>query len=104
VLATRDADGLTVHLWNLQPDGKRSVSAEVSIVNVPQQLRSAPLAVRRYLIDSAHSNCLAAPDQPGGLEMVEEREVSGSAALRLTAELEPMALCLWEIEKASSEE
>jgi hypothetical protein len=103
VLATRDDTGLTIHLWNLQPDGKRSVSAEVSIAKVPEPLRCVPLTVRRYLIDSAHSNCLAIPGRPGGLEMVEEREILGSAALQLTARLEPMALCLWQIEKADAE-
>ena len=76
---------------------------EVSITNVPENLRSVPLTVRRYVIDSVHSNCLAAPDQPGGLEMVEERKVLGSDALQLTAKLEPMALCLWQIEKGAAD-
>lgn len=100
VLATLDDAGLTVHLWNLQPDGNASVRARVSIAHVPDNLRSVPLTLRRYLIDSVHSNCLTDPDKPGGLEMVEEREAVGSATLRLSAELEPMALCLWQIEKA----
>jgi hypothetical protein len=99
-LATIDDTGLTVHLWNLQPDGETTVRAEVAVANLPEELRAGPLVVRRCLIDSTHSNCLAAPDKPGGLEMVEERTVEGSAALELSAELEPMALCLWEVETA----
>ncbi len=55
--------------------------------------------VRRYLIDSEHSNCLALPESPGGLELVEQRTQPGGAELRLSAELEPMSLCLWTIEK-----
>ena len=39
---------------------------------------------------------------PGGLEMVEERKLAGAAELRLTADLEPMALCLWQIERAAA--
>ncbi len=99
-LATMDDKGLTVHLWNLQPDGTTSVRVAVSVTNLPAALRSGPLRSRRYAIDSRHSNCLTNADWPGGLERVSERRVEGSAALRLNAELEPMALCLWTIEKA----
>ena len=101
-LATLDEAGLTGHLWNLQPDGRTSVRADVAVANLPEALRVGPLLVRRYLIDSAHSNCLAAPDRPGGLEMVERRTSDGAADLRLSADLEPMALCLWQVEKAAA--
>jgi len=99
-LATLDDTGLTVQLWNLDPQGRKTAHVEVSIVNVPESLRFDALLVRRYLIDSMHSNCFAAPDAAGGLEMVTERKMDGSAEFRLSAELEPMALCLWQIEKA----
>ena len=102
-LATFDDTGLTVHLWNLQPDGKTRVRAEVSVANLPPPLRTSPVVVRRYLIDSTHSNCLTAPGKPAGLERVEERNVEGRAVLRLAGELEPMALCLWEVEKVGAE-
>jgi len=101
-LATMDEVGLTVHVWNLQPDGRTAVRADVSVGDLPEPLRAAPLLVRRYLIDSTHSNCLAAPDRPGGLEMIEERKIGGCAELRLSADLEPMALCLWQVEKADA--
>jgi hypothetical protein len=96
-LATMDDAGITIHLWNLEPDGETRVRAEVSVANLPDQLRTGPLVIRRYLIDSTHSNCLTTPDKPGGLELVGERRVQGSAALTLSAELEPMALCLWDV-------
>lgn len=99
-LATLDGTGLTVQLWNLQPDGKTSVRAAVSVAGLPDRLHSAPLVVRRYLIDSTHSNCFSPPDAVGGLEMVEERRIDGGAGLRLSAELEPMALCLWSVEES----
>jgi hypothetical protein len=102
-LATLDDTGLTVQLWNLDPQGSKTAHVEVSIANVPQALRSDALVVRRYLIDRAHSNCFAASDASGGLEMVTERKMDGSADFGLSAELEPMALCLWQIEKALAE-
>jgi len=103
-LATLDDSGLTVHLWNLQPDGKTAVRAEVAVANLPEALRAGPLVVRRYLIDSTHSNCFAAPGKPAGLEKVEERTIEGSRGLELVAKLEPMALCLWQIEKAPADQ
>ena len=102
-LATLDDTGLTIQLWNLDPQGSKTAHVEVSVANVPEVLRSNALVIRRYLIDSTHSNCFAAPDAPGGLEMVTEQKMDGSADFQLSAELEPMALCLWQIEQALAE-
>ena len=98
-LATLDRTGLVVELWNLQPNAGRNQLADVYIVNLPKNLQVGKLRVRRYLIDSTHSNCLTLPDSPGGLEMVGERTRPAGTELRLSANLEPMALCLWTIEK-----
>ncbi|MFW6161547.1 MAG: hypothetical protein ACODAJ_02190 [Planctomycetota bacterium] len=100
-LATLDDTGLIVHLWNLQPDGKTRVRADVSVAHLPEKLRTGPVRLRRYLIDSTHSNCFAGPDNAGGLERVEERKLAGADELRLSGELEPMALCLWELERGA---
>lgn len=102
VLATLDGTGMTVHLWNLQPDGKTSVHADVAISNVPEALLGRPLTVRRYLIDSKHSNCLANDNGTTGLELVETRETEGTATIKIAAELEPMGICLWAIDKVHS--
>jgi hypothetical protein len=99
VLATRDDQGLCVQLWSVAPKREQNVRANVLVANLPESLRSGELTVRRYLIDSEHSNCLTLPDSPGGLEMVERRTQSGGTELRLSAAMEPMALCLWTIEK-----
>jgi hypothetical protein len=93
-LATVDRAGVTVHLWNYQD---RPATAEVAVGNMPEALRSAKLRIRRYLIDSEHSNCFASRDAPGGLHMVEQTRQTGAAAMRFSARLEPMALCLWSI-------
>ncbi len=102
-LATLDHTGMTIQLWNLDPQGGKEANVEVSIANVPESLRSKGLVVRRYLIDSTHSNCFAAPDASGGLDMVAERKMDGCVEFKLSAELEPMALCLWTVEGASSD-
>jgi len=102
-LATMDDTGLTVHLWNLQPDGKTTVRATVTIANIPQKFHGRRLSLRRFLIDSKHSNCLADSNAAGGLAMVEDRKVDGNAGLDLVAELEPMAICLWQIETTLTE-
>ena len=98
-LATSDDAGLTVEIWNLQPDGETSAAVTATIQNLPEVLRG-PVRLRRYLIDSIHSNCLTGPDPKGGLEMVEEQTVEAGEKLELAVELEPMALCLWTVERA----
>ena len=101
-LATMDDRGLALQLWNLDPRGGGTVDVRVSIANVPESLRSKRLIVRRYLIDTQHSNCFAASDAAGGLEMVGEQRMDANADLRLSASLEPMALCLWQIEAVNA--
>jgi len=98
-LATRDEKGLTIQLWNLDPSGKDNAQVEVSVANLPANLQDGTLRIRRYEIDSVHSNCLAASGTPGGLQMVDERAQAASTELRLLIQMEPMALVLWTIEK-----
>ena len=97
-MTTIGDDGLTVQVWNLQPDGKTTARAKVSVKNLPAGLRDGRLVVRRYLIDSNHSNHLVNPKWAGGLQLVETLEIDGAAELELAVDLEPMAICLWEIE------
>jgi hypothetical protein len=99
VLATRDDQGLCVQLWRLAPNRKRNLRADVAVVNVPNWLRSGSVTVRRYLIDSSHSNCLTAPGGTTGLELVEGQMIEGAAELKFSAELEPISLCLWRIDR-----
>jgi len=95
-MASADDQGMTVHLWNLQPLNNASdVDVDVSINNVPEAFRDGPLRVRQYLIDSQHSDFLAAGSS---LELVDEFQVDGAATLSLTEQMEPWALSLWTIE------
>jgi hypothetical protein len=55
------------------------------------------------LIDAQHSNCFAAPDAPGGLEMVDERELEVHADWQLSACLQPMAQSLWHFETTDAD-
>lgn len=97
-LATLNGSGLTVQIWNVRPDSQGNVKVNVSIASLPKEFRSTPLRVRRYLIDSTHSNCIGVPSFPGGLEKMEEATITANDPLVFSAELEPMALCLWSIE------
>jgi len=97
VLATRDDTGLTVQLWNLSAGDRQPAPVAVSIKNLPACLCSRPLQVRRYLIDSTHSNCLSEPNTRAGLEMIEATTHQPTHTLELQALLEPMSLCLWQV-------
>ncbi len=97
-LATVDDIGLVVEIWNLQPKS-RSVDVSVLVKNIPEELRSSSYRIRQYLIDSMHSNCLSAADASGGLEMIEETTLPASETIRFAVKMEPMALCLWHLEK-----
>ncbi|MCH5376021.1 MAG: cellulase family glycosylhydrolase [Planctomycetes bacterium] len=99
VLATMDPTGLAIQLWNLQPAASLGRRADVTVINMPAALQNGNLRIRRYQIDSRHSNCLAIPGSAGGLEMVDESTQSAGRELRLTADLEPMALVLWTVER-----
>jgi hypothetical protein len=98
-LTTMDDTGLTVHVWNMQPDGLTSVRANITVDNIPKHLQDGRLAIRRYLIDSGHSNCFINANIDPGLEMVDIQQIKPKRTLNLTADLEPMALCLWKIDK-----
>ncbi len=97
-LATMDRTGLVVEIWNLQPNS-RNVDVRVLVKNIPEELRSSSFRVRRYLIDSKHSNCFSKENALGGLELIEETTQPASDELQFRAEMEPMALCLWHVEK-----
>lgn len=98
-IATIDDAGLTVQVWNLEPTGKTSALTRVSVKKRPADLRKGRLVVRRYLIDSKHSNHLMNRKWAGGLQLVETFELDGAAELSLNAKLEPMAICLWEVNR-----
>lgn len=55
--------------------------------------------VRKYLTDSHHSNCLANPEYPGGIQKIEEYTLNGShGEIRLHHDsLEKNGLVLWEV-------
>jgi hypothetical protein len=101
-LATMDDTGLVIELWNLQPKSG-NVDVSVLVTNIPAGLRSSSFRIRRYQIDSQHSNCFSGADSAGGLELVEEMTQPASEELRFEVEMEPMALCLWQIEVAEGE-
>jgi hypothetical protein len=97
VLATQDDTGLVVQVWNLRPGGTSKQPVDISITGLPQHLRDRELQIRRYQIDTEHSNCLAMPNTPGGLALADEHTRAVQTELRLSVDLEPMSLVLWTI-------
>jgi len=84
-LATVDDAGLTVQLWNLQPDGETAVQADVTVANLPDRFVGGHLTVRQYLIDTRHSNCFTADNPVAGLQLVEQKQVEAGESLKLAA-------------------
>lgn len=103
VLVTGDEGGLSVQLWNLRPDGRSRAQVTATLRNLPPAWRGGGLALRRYLIDTTHSNCFAPGADDPGLEEVERRTVKAGSELVLEAALEPMAITLWRLEPAPRE-
>lgn len=93
-IATRDEGGLAVQIWNYSDEPAK---AQVELSWLPERLKGKARS-RRYLVDSAHSNCLLQPDKPCGLEMVSEE--TGRPAKTWELELEPHGLGLWLVEEA----
>lgn len=97
VIASEDASGLSVMVWNYQSTGADRVRVDIDLSNLPARLRNKPLRERIFRIDSKTSNYFVDPGK-ANLQMVAEKTVKGARALKATAELEPNALQLLLIE------
>lgn len=115
-LATLGDGKLVVQLWNLDPKLGDPILARVRILSDSEpsnperesQVKSLKshagpftgkrVCVRKYLIDSHHSNCFAAEGPAAALELAETSEMAVAKPFEFSVTLEPMGLCLWEIE------
>jgi len=90
---TADESGTAVLLWNHQ-----SLSCEVAldVTGLPEAVRKG-WRVRRYLVDSRHSNCYADLTKETALETVEESDGSGQGVARRFV-MEPYAVSLLLVE------
>jgi choline-sulfatase/glucosamine-6-phosphate deaminase len=99
VLASVQNDALAVHAVNY--GAPREV--RVRIGNLPKVFTEledgATLRVVKYLIDETHSNAVANPDYPGGLEKVAELEAAlDDGAIELThGSLAQNGILFWEV-------
>jgi len=92
-MGTADESGAAVLLWNHQ---SLACEADVTVAGLSEALGKG-WRVRRYLVDSRHSNCYADQTKPVTLAAVEESGGSGSALTRRFV-LEPYAVSLLLIE------
>jgi len=92
-MGTADESGAAVLLWNHQ---SLACEVDVAVAGLSDALGKG-WRVRRYLVDSRHSNCYADLTKPVTLAAVEEFGGSGPALTRRLA-LEPYAVSLLLIE------
>jgi len=102
VLASVQNHGLVVHVVNYgEPQNVR-----LRIDNLPKvfsALAGGKVRLVKYLIDQEHSNCVADPDYPGGIEKVEDgwvEPVGGSITL-MHPGLSKNGILLWELVPAT---
>ena len=103
VLASVQNDGLIVHAVNYGP--ARDVRLDLrELPKVFSALGSDKVRVVKYLIDEEHSNCVAEPDYPGGIEQVGDyfiQPVDGSITLEHVG-LSKNGIVLWKLIPATT--
>jgi len=95
VFAAKDGEQLVVEAINYSEGS--DVVLEIS--NMDKLTIKRKLHVEKYLIDSAHSNCLTNPSYPGGIEKVEDfkLKVKDNKIQLKQVGLEKDGLVLWKI-------
>ncbi len=98
VLASVQNGGLVVEAVNFGEP--RDVGIRINkLPEVFTKLGDGELRVHKYLVDRQHSNCVANPDYPGGIEKVDEcrvRPVNGSITLE-HRQLSKNGILLWRL-------
>lgn len=99
VLASVQNDALAVHAVNY---GRRR-DVRVCVESLPKVFsalgKDAKLSVVKYLVDEQHSNAVAEPDYPGGLEQVAafEATIEDGAVVLAHDELAKNGIVFWEV-------
>ncbi len=79
VIATSDAGGLALLIWNYQGGYANSYDLTVQVNNLPANYQGRLINLQRYLVDEQTSNYLA-NSQKAGLTLVDSRSVSAQGA------------------------
>ncbi len=98
VLASVQDDGLIVQAVNYGDPQKVRLRLD-NLPTIFSALAAGEVRVVRYLIDEQHSNCVAKPDYPGGIERVGEcrmRPENGSITLE-HPQLSKNGILLWKV-------
>ncbi|MBL8231132.1 MAG: hypothetical protein JNL98_21750 [Bryobacterales bacterium] len=89
-VATADGSGLAVQVWNF---AEKAVEADVVLNGAPARA----VRMRRYVIDSRHSNCLQNQKAACALETVSDHKLA-AAPKSVRVQLEPFALSLLRLD------
>jgi hypothetical protein len=100
VLSACEKNSLVVEAVNYG-DPRDVILSVKNLKDVFPGSKSGKLHLKKYLIDSKHSNCLTNPAYKGGIEQVEDRWISiaGSVLTLKHDALEENGIVLWEITK-----
>jgi hypothetical protein len=96
-LATKDATGAAVLVWNYQQTGHQPYRVTIDMGRLPPELRGKVLRQRMYRIDETVSNYWANPET-ANLQMVSERRIGRRSRHQVDVELTPNALQLVMLE------
>jgi len=98
-LASKDATGASVMVWNYQHTGATTFRTTIDLASLPPSLRGKPVRERVFRIDDKTSNYFADP-RTANLQQVAERTLRPSARHVETIDLGPNALELIVLEPA----
>ena len=96
VLATMNDSVLVIQLWNYNDESSLS---EIEINNLLDLFKGSHIKVQKYHIDSGHNNFFTSLEGEKNLEIVDDFILLNKNKIRLNFNLEPMALCIWNIKK-----
>lgn len=96
ILATKDQKSIAIQVWNYE--GKEG-SVRVNLKQLDQVINSTKVKIRKFLIDSDHSNVLTSATGIGELELVKEEIARRTKITQLKQTLESNALVMWVLDE-----
>src|SRR5690606_38840220 len=100
--ATIDESGVAVMATNQDADSAQNIN--VTIRSLPALFDGSGFVVKKYLIDSSHSNALTDSSYTGGLELVSTASVTVTGDLTLThSAVETYGIVFWVVEPVTSQ-
>ncbi len=99
-LATKDASGAAIMVWNYQHINRNSYRVTIAMSEVPKNLRGVPVCQRMYRIDDTVSNYWGNPET-ANLQLVSAKRIKPHTSHSFTVDLTPNAMQLITFEPES---